>query len=292
MPLFVSLGETRYRVERPWGEGLGCEGLSVQTPGQNFAAIIGRVSDVACDLEGRLYVLLRRDSAVDDTGPSVLVYGPDGRQQGAWGEDIVDGHMLACGPNGTIGVVDRDAHEVVIFDQSGCRQNALGLRDHPGAPFNHPTDLAFAPNGDVFVSDGYGASCVHRFRGQERIGSWGEPGDQEGQFTTPHAIWILQDGRVAVADRENNRVQVFTQDGVFLQCWRDHYKPMALASDAAGNILITDQIPRLSLVSPSGKLLGRCRPVLNGAHGVTCRSDGAIFLAEINPSRVTKLTPV
>jgi peptidylglycine monooxygenase len=56
--------------------------------------------------------------------------------------------------------------------------------------------------------------------------------------------------------------------------------------------LITDQIPRLSLVSPEGRLLGRCRPVLNGAHGIACAADGVIYLAEINPSRISRLVPV
>jgi peptidylglycine monooxygenase len=220
-----------------------------------------------------------------------MVLEPNGARQSAWGAEIVDGHMLACGPNGSIWVVDRDAHEVIVFDQAGRRQGSLGQRDQPGAPFNHPTDLAFAPNGDVFVADGYGASCVHRFREQTRIGGWGEPGEADGQFSTPHAVCVMADGRVAVADRENSRVQIFAADGSHLATWRDHHKPMALATDNANNLLVTDQVPRLSLLSPDGVLLGRCRPVLNGAHGVACGPDGCIYLAEINPSRITRMVP-
>ncbi len=280
MPLFVCLGSQRYRVERPWGD-----------LGGDLGAGVGRVSDVACDTNGHLHVLFRRDSQVDPSCPSVVVLEPNGTRQSAWGAEIVDGHMLACGPNSSVWVVDRDAHEVIVFDRTGRRQGSLGQRDQPGAPFNHPTDLAFAANGDVFVADGYGASCVHRFRGPTRIGGWGEPGEADGQFSTPHAVCVMADGRIAVADRENHRVQIFAADGSHLATWRDHHKPMALATDNAGNLLVTDQVPRLSLLSPDGVLLGRCRPVLNGAHGVACGPDGCIYLAEINPSRITRMVP-
>jgi len=276
MSLFVCLGAQRYRVERPWGD---------------LPDSIGRVSDVACDTNGRLYVLFRRDSAIEPSGPSVVVLEPNGARQSVWGDEIVDGHMLACGLHATVWVVDRDAHEVIVFDRVGRREGSLGQRDQPGAPFNHPTDLAFAPNGEVFISDGYGASCVHRFRGQTRIGGWGEPGQANGQFSTPHAVWVMADGRVAVADRENDRVQIFSADGAHLESWYDHHKPMALVTDNTGNLLVTDQVPRLTLLSPDGVLLGRCRPVLNGAHGIAYGPDGCIYLAEINPSRLTRLVP-
>jgi peptidylglycine monooxygenase len=274
--LFVALGEARYRIQRPWGD---------------LPSGAGRVSDIAWGANGKLYVLLRRDSFVDPEAPAVIVLNPDGRFEAAWETEIVDGHMLACN-NGSVWVVDRDAHEIVIFDLAGQRIGGLGHRHRPGAPFNHPSDLAFAPNGDVFVADGYGASTIHHFRGSQRLGGWGEPGDGPGQFTTPHAVWVLDDGRVAVADRENHRVQIFDPDGTFLAAWYDHHKPMALATNRDGNLLITDQVPRLSLLSPSGRLLGRCRPVLNGAHGITCGPDGVIYLAEMNPSRITRLVPV
>lgn len=275
--LFVALGDTRYGVDRPWGD---------------LPDGPARVSDVACAVDGRVYVLLRRDCLVDPRGPSVIVLDPTGRREACWGEEVADGHMLACAPDGMIWVVDRDAHEIIGFDRNGRRQGALGLRHQPGAPFNHPTDLAFASAGDIYVADGYGASRLHRFRGQARVGGWGAPGTGPGQFTTPHAVVVFADGRVAVADRENNRVQIFTPDGGFLAAFTDHQKPMDLALDQAGNLLITDQIPRLSLVSPEGRLLGRCRPVLNGAHGIACAADGVIYLAEINPSRISRLVPV
>ena len=276
--LFVSLGQQRYRIERPWGD--------IPSGG-------GRVTDVVCDGRGHVFVLLRADSYVDARLPTVIELAPDGRRLVAWGEMIADGHMLSIGCDGRIYVVDRDAHEIVVFDVSGRRIGGLGRRHRPNEPFNHPCDVAIAPSGEIYVADGYGASRVHRFSADgDLIGTWGEPGEAPGHFTTPHGIWALADGRVAVADRENNRVQVFSADGSLQAVWTDFYHPMDIFQDAAGRLFVTDQIPRLSMLGPDGTLLGRCRPVLNGAHGMWGDSAGVLYLAEMNPSRVTRLVPV
>jgi hypothetical protein len=96
---------------------------------------------------------------------------------------------------------------------------------------------------------------------------------------------------VLVADRENNRVQIFDLGGGYLSEWRDLYHPMDIYGAADGSILVTDQVPRLSMFAADGTLIGRCRPALNGAHGVWGDEYGNIFLAMI-PSRITKLVPV
>jgi streptogramin lyase len=277
-PLFVALGQQHYQVDRPWGD---------------LPAGAGKVTDVVCDDRSHLFVLLRADSYVDPVQPTVIELSPDGRRVAAWGEDIADGHMLSIGPDGSIYVVDRDAHEIVVFDREGRRVGGIGRRHQPNAPFNHPCDVAIAPSGDIYVADGYGASRVHRFNPNgDLIATWGEPGDAPGHLTTPHGIWALADGRVAVTDRENNRVQVFSASGDLLAIWPDFYHPMDIFQDATGHIYVTDQIPRLSMLAPDGTLLGRCRPVLNGAHGMWGDRAGNLYMAEMNPSRVTRLTPV
>jgi peptidylglycine monooxygenase len=277
-PLFVALGSQRYQIERPWGD--------IPTGG-------GKVTDVICDELGHVFVLLRADSYVDAPGPTVIELAPDGQRVAAWGEDIADGHMLSIAPDGRIYVVDRDAHQVVVFDRQGRQVGALGERHQPNAPFNHPCDVAIAPGGDIYVADGYGASHVHRFGANgDLIATWGTPGAGPGQFTTPHGICALADGRVAVTDRENNRVQVFSAEGILLSIWSDFYHPMDIFQDAAGAIYVTDQIPRLSQLSPDGTLLARCRPVLNGAHGMWGDAAGNLYMAEMNPGRLTRLRPV
>ncbi|WP_428492056.1 peptidase [Rhodopila sp.] len=276
--LYVALAEQRYVIERPWGD----------IPGDG-----GKVTDVVCDAGGHIFVLLRADCYVDTRLPTLIELAPDGRRLAAWGEDIVDGHMLSIGPDGRIYVVDRDAHEVVVFDRTGRRIGGLGRRHQPNQPFNHPCDVAIAPSGDIYVADGYGASRVFRFGADGNlISTWGTPGKEPGQFSTPHGIWALADGRVAVTDRENNRLQVFSASGDLLSVWPDFYHPMDVFQDGRQRLYVTDQVPRLSMLAPDGTLLARCRPVLNGAHGMWGDAEGNFYLAEMNPSRVTKLRPI
>jgi peptidylglycine monooxygenase len=265
------------------------------------------VTDVACCSRGHVFVLLRSDPLVGPAGPAVVELAPDGRQLATWGEDLVaDAHMLAIDAQDRLYIVDRDAHEVVVCDRGGRRLGGLGSRNGPCAPFNHPCDVAIAPDGEIYVADGYGNSRVHRFTADAIAdgtaaraggesgyrGAFGEPGSGDGQLTTPHAVWVTGTGHVVVADRENHRLQVFTRDGAFVALWTDHHKPMDIWGDTQGRLYVTDQVPRLSLLSPDGQLLGRCRPVLNGAHGVWGTSDGTLYLAEPDPSRVTRLVPV
>jgi peptidylglycine monooxygenase len=234
-------------------------------------------------------VLLRRDPTIDPVWPSVIVLSPEGRRLAAWGEEVLDAHFFAVAPDGRVFVVDRDMHEIVVFAMDGRRIGGLGTRGVPGAPFNAPCDVAFGPDGSIYVADGYGNSLVHRFDADGKLlASWGRPGAGPGEFTTPHSVAVLPDRRVAVADRENNRVQVFTANGAWLASWGDHHKPMSVSVDRAGQVWVTDQVPRLSLLSGDGALLGRCRPVLNGAHGMAL-GEGVVLLSEQNPPRVTRL---
>ena len=119
--------------------------------------------------------------------------------------------------------------------------------------------------------------------------TWGSPGTEPGQFSTPHSLWVDKKNRVLVVDRENNRIQIFNREGEYITEWRDFYHPMDIYEDNAGMIYVTDQIPRLSMMSPEGCLVGRCRPVLNMPHGIWGNDQNDLFLAEMNPTRITKL---
>lgn len=280
--LVVALGAQRYRVDRPWGDIWG-----------GRPAGLGRISDVACDAAGRVHVLLRTDPAEHPGTPAVIVLAPDGQRLAAWGEEVLDGHMLTVHPDGRVFVVDRDAHEVIIFSPEGRRIGGLGQRHAPGKPFNAPCDIAFAPDGTMVVADGYGNSLVHRFSPEGRhLGAWGSPGGRDGKFSTPHGVWVLPDGRIAVADRENNRVQIFDPEGSFLQEVTDLHKLMAIHGAPGGGFLVTDQVPRLSQFDAADRLVGRCRPVLNGAHGMWRVGGGEIYLSEQDPNRLTRLVPI
>ena len=215
----VILGDRRYAIHRKWAR---------LPAGESF----GFLSDLAVDRTGRVHVAQR------GTDRPVLVFERDGKFAGTWGEGaLAEPHYINPAPDETMLVADRDAHQVLRFDANGKLVQALGRRHWPqlNAPFNHPTAAAQAASGDIYVSDGYGNSNVHRFAADGRlISTWGGPGAQPGAFTTPHAVAIDSLGRVLVADRENNRVQVFDADGKFIAAWGDFYHPMQVWIDARG----------------------------------------------------------
>jgi DNA-binding beta-propeller fold protein YncE len=275
--LIVALGDDRYVVQRPFYAHAGD----------------GMVSDVAVSPTGEIHILIRHDSSIASGRPAVLTFDADGNKLAEWGGDfIADGHMFAAAPNGNLYVVDRDAHQVVVC-RDGRWLGAIGTRHGPLKPFNHPTSVAFCLSGDIYVSDGYANHKVHRFSADgTRLRSWGRFGDGPGEFLNPHCLWILPDRRVVVADRDSDRLQVFSPDGELLSIWRGFVKPMGLWGDASGRIYVTDQSPTLTVLSSEGERLGRCRPVLNGAHGICGDGHGAFYLAEASPNRVTKLIPV
>ncbi len=272
--LVVVIQEQHYSVERPWGE---------LPAGQE----LGYLSTVGVDSGDNVYVAQRTD-------PPVVVFDSSGAYVGGWGTDVIaDAHGIHVSGDDRVFVVDRDAHQVLVFDTAGTLQLALGERHRPSlqAPLNHPTDVATGPDGVIYVSDGYANAAIHRFSPEgEPLGTWGSPGSGQGEFMTPHAVAIDEGGQLFVADRDNNRVQVLTPDGTFIDEWRDFFHPMEIYIDGRGLIHVTDQVPRLSSFTGDGELVGRCRPVPYMPHGLCGDTDGNFYLVEPSPTdQITKL---
>jgi len=270
----VLLGERRYAVHRKWAR---------LPAGESF----GFLSDLAVDGEGRVHVAQR------GTDRPVLVFDPGGKLLGSWGEGaLAEPHYINAGNDGALLVADRDAHQVLRFDRNGKLVQALGRRHWPSldAPFNHPTAAAEASDGEIYVADGYGNSSVHRFTADGAlVATWGGHGSGPGAFTTPHAIAIDRRDRVLVSDRENDRVQLFDREGRYLTEWGDFYHPMQIWIDDRDLVFVTDQIPRISLLTLDGTLVGRCRGAINGAHGLAGDAQGNLYLSELPPQEITKL---
>jgi hypothetical protein len=268
----VLLGDVRYAVHRNWAEW-------PDHIGQGF------LSEIAVGSDDRIYALQRGATPV-------VVFNPDGSFAEAWGDDLIaDGHGIWATQDGRLFIVDRDAHQVIVTDLSGTPLKRLGTRHQPAnnAPFNHPTHASEAPDGEIYVSDGYGGTNVHRFsEGGELLATWGADGSGAGEFSTPHATWALAD-RVLVGDRENNRVQVFDRDGGHMMDWTGLYHPMAIYVDADGFAYVSDQTPRIIKYAPDGTIVGRCRGSINGAHGLYGNRRGDLFMAELPPAGLSKL---
>ena len=174
----------------------------------------GNVSNVACDSQDRVYAFQRKD-------PPIVIFDSDGRYVDSWGTgEMLDAHGIFIGPGDEVYLLDRDAHELLKYTSDGKLLLRVGTRGraHLQAPFNHPADVAVAPNGDIFVADGYGNSSVHRYTADgTHLFSWGIPGENDGEFSTPHGIWVDARSRVYVTDRENNCIQIFDAAGTFVR---------------------------------------------------------------------------
>ena len=262
MATTIGAGDFRYEYQPEWARLLS--GMALLGP-----------SGVAVDSSDRVYVFQRQ-------GPCVVVFNPNGTVRGVWQRQEgvpADAHHIHVGPDDTVYLVDRDAHQVLFYNSAGELVKSLGTRDHAAmqAPFNHPADVCVAPSGELYVADGYGNSSVHRFNSAgDYISSFGSPGSGQGQFRVPHSIRVSNDGRVYVADRENHRVQVFTNDGEFISEWTDFKCPMGVHIDANQVVYVTDQVPRISMYSLDGELLARGR-TFEGAHQVYTDSQGNIY---------------
>jgi DNA-binding beta-propeller fold protein YncE len=178
---------------------------------------------------------------------------------------------------------------------------SLGQKGKPGLGpdlFDRPTDVAIAPSGEFYVSDGYGNSRVAKFSKEGKfIKDWGRKGTKEGEFNLPHAIRLDARGRVYVGDRENNRVQVFDADGKFLAVWKESGAPFGLFLTKEGRMYVADgRANWVAVLDLEGKLLGRWGEKGHGPgqfdlpHGICVDSRGAVYVAEITGKRLQKFT--
>ena len=273
----------RYEVDPDW---------PLLPPGWNF----GEVAGVAADNRGHVFVFHRGEHPI-------MEFAPDGRMIRSWGKGMfIRPHAVRVDPEGNIWTVDNDTHQVLKMDSSGRVRMVVGRHAQGGETeenFNRPTDVAFAPNGDFYVSDGYVNSRVVRFSKEGRyITAWGKKGDGEGEFNIPHAIAVDRQGRVYVGDRENYRVQIFDPDGNFLTQWRHVGAPWGLELRPDGTLFIADGYnDRILKVTLEGKVLGafgtngRMPGELNFAHHLAIDPSGNIFVSEIKNQRAQKFSP-
>lgn len=252
------------------------------------------VCGVAVDSNDRVYLLTRGD-------PRVIVYESDGSFVMSWGEDVFTPrtHGITIGSDDLVYIVDEGEHVVRKFTPDGKelmvignpgvasdtghkKEEGLDSITRGGPPFNRPTNLAIAPNEELYVSDGYGNACIHRFSADGKlIQSWGGPGNGPCQFNLPHAICIVADGRVLVADRENDRIQIFTLEGEYLDQWNHVQRPTDIYIDREGFIYVSSL---WWLVGQNSYTNGEIRHDLPG-HISVLDAEGNLLLRWISADR-------
>jgi DNA-binding beta-propeller fold protein YncE len=253
-------------------------------------------AEPACDSQDRVYIFNRSDHPL-------MVFDRDGNFQGEWGREyLTDAHGIYISGEDHVYLPVRESHAIVKCTLDGKPLMTMGVWDAPSdtggarpdgtmwkaaGPFNRCTDIALAPNGDLFVSDGYANSRVHKFSPEGRLlHSWGRPGKRgPGEFHIPHGIWVHWDGRVMVCDRENNRIQLFTGDGEYLGMWTDLARPCDIYVDHDGIAYVVELDAFMTILNMDGEVLAKMDIGGAGGHAVWADSHGDLYVGHNQEGR-------
>ena len=307
----------------------------------------GEVAGVAVNSKGHIFVFSRGNSTGPAYGASaaqLLEFDADGKFLREIGHNLYAwsfAHAVKVDKEDNIWVTDKGSDMVIKFNPEGrvvmvfgrkqeASDEGTGPLKHVRPPlppvdglFRQVTDVAWNAAGNAFITDGYVNSRVAKVdKNGNWVKSWGEPGDQPGQFNTPHSIAVDASGNVYVADRGNRRIQVFDGDGKFLrQMTIDVPVPLdarpaigakpttttgTMASGAPWTVCITpgpeqvlyasDAYPgRIYKLSLDGKVLGffgksgKQLGQFGWIHEIACPSENVLYVAELLNWRVQKL---
>jgi DNA-binding beta-propeller fold protein YncE len=256
----------------------------------------GPCSTVAVDPRDHVWIFSRGAHPVTE-------FDRDGNLLRAWeGVSIKQAHGIRIDGEGAVWGVDVTGQVVRKYTPEGRVLMVVGTEGKTGdndsrTAFNRPTNLAFAPNGDFYVSDGYVNSRVVHFRKDgQYIGQWGHKGTGDGEFDLVHDIVHDKQNRLLVAERTNQRIQIFDLAGKLLGKWTDIGAPWALTYVAREDaVYMADGVNmRVVKLNMNGDVVG----VLGGPgkapgefdqpHGIAVDSAGAIYVAEVANQRVQK----
>ena len=263
---------------------------------------LGEVSGVAVNSKGHVFVFSRSGTtgpAYPATAAQLLEFGPDGKFIREIGHNLYAwsfAHTVKIDKHDNIWVTDKGSDMVIKFNPEGSvvivfgrKQEAsdegTGPLQHPKPPlppidgmFRQVTDVAWDPAGNTFISDGYINSRVAKVdKDGNWLKSWGEPGNQPGQFNTPHSIAADAKGNVYVADRGNRRIQVFDEEGQFLRQITIDVPVDPNARPAIGN-------------KPPATVTGTMAPGAPWAICITPGPNQVLYSSDAFPGRIYKLS--
>jgi sugar lactone lactonase YvrE len=265
-----------YKVDANWAQ---------LPPGTTWG---GNTTWITADGRGQVLVLVR-------TAPYFRFFTRDGRFVKAIGEDglFQSAHSVTVDAQGFLWVTDSAAHVVHKFSPDGRTLMTLGKKGVSGDnasrdAFNQPNHVAIAPNGDIYVSDGYQNARVVHFASDGRliriIG--GVKGSQPGQLQLPHGVALDSRGRILVNDSDNQRVSIFDRDGRFVETWPYPSRGgIAVASD--DTVYVSDVNAGVVNIVRNGKLIDTVSA--DRAHGMGVDTDGAIYVSGASRMTVMKI---
>ncbi len=275
--------------------------------------VLGSVAGVAVDSHDNVFVFHRANrkwpssdvlALTTISRPTIDVFdGHTGALRQSWGANLFAmPHGLSIDDHDNVWLTDLALQQVYKFSPAGRLLLTLGERGVAGNDsrhFNRPTAVAVSPDGSFYVSDGYRNTRVMKFAADGSfLFQWGTKGTGPGQFDLPHGVTLDAAGRVYVADRSNQRVQVFDASGHFLREWKggEIGRPYAVAIDRSGTAFVADGGERphgptdrsaLIVLRSDGTPIARFGH-FKLAHSVAIDSDGSVYVGDITGARVQK----
>jgi len=283
--------------------------------------VLGQVSGVAVDSHNHVFAFHRAEGSwADDkthpiASPTILCFdGATGKLLASWGEKrFLEPHGLRVDRDDNVWVTDRGLQQIFKFSHDGKLLLTIGTERKAGVDATHfdkPTDIAFAADGSVYISDGYGNNRVAKFAPDGKfLLDWGHKGTGPGEFDLPHSVAVDAQGLVYVADRGNSRIQIFDANGKFLNQWKSPElgRPWTLAIGPDKLLYMVDggdlkpappdrgQILKLDL---QGKILAKWSRFGNydgqiyWGHAISVGKDGAVYVGDVyHGMRVQKFIP-
>jgi hypothetical protein len=186
----------------------------------------------------------------------IFQFDTSGKMRKTFGAGLfVSPHKLSVDKEGNVWVADNGGHQVFKLNQDGKVLMTLGKKGVAGPgedEFDAPTDVAIAPNGDIFVGDGHsgggtatGNARIVKFdKDGKFITTWGKKGMGPGEFDVIHTLAFDSRGRLFVGDRQNNRIQIFDRNGKFLAQWFQFGRPSGMYIDKNDVIYVADSESR------------------------------------------------
>jgi sugar lactone lactonase YvrE len=249
----------------------------------------GNTTWITADGKGKVVVLVR-------AAPYFREFTRDGRFVKAWGDDglFESAHSVTIDAQGFLWVTDSAAHVVHKFSADGRLLMTLGRKGVAGDNtsrdlFNQPNHVAVAPNGDIYVSDGYQNARIVQFssNGQFVRMIGGVKGSQPGQLQLPHGVALDSRGRILVNDSDNQRVSVFDKDGRFIEWW-PYPSRGGIAVAADDTVYISDVNAGIVNIVKDGKRIDSVSA--DRAHGMGIDTDGSIYVSGASRMTVMKIT--
>jgi DNA-binding beta-propeller fold protein YncE len=265
-----------------------------QIPNDMFMA---EAVGVAINSKGHIFILNRGNHPV-------LEFNADGSFVTSFGEGsplFTTPHSIRFDKQDNLWYVNSAANMVVKFNAKRRVEQALGRREEPWvylthgieraipppANFYQPTDTVVGPDGSTYVTDGYGNSRVAKFTFEGNLVKyWGDRGTKTGQFNTPHNIVMDANSTLYVADRQNNRVQVFDTDGNFKAEYKLDGPAWSLCiTPGPRQVLFVGSIGRVYKLDLNGTVLGKFGKLgrspgwFDSIHALACPDEKTVYLA-------------